>query len=98
MRAAAPVRATMPSALVSSVTSSLAMQDTNHTNPPASTISPVTPAAMVRKPIQRARPANILVDHFKGRVDGVPRGQGSHPGDECDLCEHGGVSSKADRE
>src|SRR5262249_51831310 len=98
MRAAAPVRATMPSALVSSVTSSPAMLTTNQMKPPASTISAVIPVAMVRKPIHRAKPANILVDHFKGVVDGVPRRQGSHPCNERDLCEYGGISDKANRE
>src|SRR5262245_47860438 len=98
MRAAAPVSATMPSALVSSDTSSLAIWDTNQMKPPASRISPVAPAAMVRKPIQRARPANMSVDHFKGVVDGTPGGQGGHEGNQCDLTQHSCIAPEANRE
>src|SRR5215831_3264043 len=98
MRAAAPVSATMPSAFVSTDTSSLAMCQTNQTNPPARNISPVAPAAMVRKPIQRARPANMSVDHFKGVVDGTPGGQGGHEGNQCDLTQHSCIAPEANRE
>src|SRR5215467_5456336 len=97
MRAAAPVRTTIPSALVSSVTSSLEICRTNQTNPTASTIIAVIAVAIVRKPIHRARPANMSVDHFKGVVDSLSRGQGSHPRDECDLSKHSSVSDKANR-
>ena len=59
---------------------------------------PVAPAAMVRNPIQRANPPNMSVDHFKRVVYGMPRRQGGHPCNKCDLSEHGGVSDKANRE
>src|SRR5262249_2642934 len=98
MRAAAPVSATMPSAFVSTDTSSLAMCQTNQTNPPARNISPVAPAAMVRKPIQRARPANMSVDHFKGVVDGLTRGEGGDGSDQGDLHQHKNVAHNTDGE
>src|SRR5262245_26857124 len=98
MRAAAPVSATMPSALVSSDASSLAIRETNQMNPPVSRISPLTPAAIVKKPIQRARPANMSVDHFKGVVDGMPGGQGGHEGNHCNLAQHSRIAPEANRE
>src|SRR6476660_8538913 len=98
MRAAAPVRATMPSALVSSVTSSPAMLKMNHPNPTASKIIPVAPAAMVRKPIQRARPANMSVDHFKRVVDGLTRGEGGDGSDQGDLHQHKNIAHNTNGE
>src|SRR5262245_36859 len=98
MRAAAPVSATMPSALVSSETSSLAMLDKNQTNPPASNMSPVAPATMVRKPIQRARLANMSVDHFKRVVDGMAGRQSGDQSDQYNLTQHGCIAGEADRE
>src|SRR4029077_504376 len=98
MRDAAPVRATMPSALVSRVTSSLAMLKTNHANPPASKMTPVAPAAIVRKPIQRASPANMSVDHFKGVVDGLTRRQSSDRSDQDDLNEQKNIAQKTNGE
>src|SRR4029078_6325173 len=98
IRAAAPVRATMPSALVSSVTSSPAMLKMNQPNPTASKIIAVAPAAMVRKPIQRARPAKMSVDHFKRVVDGLTRGQGGDGSDQSDLNQHKNIAHETNRE
>src|SRR5215813_7740522 len=98
MRDAAPVSATMPSALVSSVTSSPAMLKMNHPNPTASKMIPVAPAAMVKKPIQRARPANMSVDHFKRVVDGLTRGQGGDGSDQTNLNQYKNIAQETDRE
>src|SRR6478609_8933769 len=94
MRAAAPVSATIPSALLSSVISSPAICETNHTKPPARMIAAVAPTAMVRNPIQRARPANMSVDHFKRVVDGLPRRQRRHSCDQHDLRKHGNIAKQ----
>ncbi len=59
MRVAAPVSTTMPSALLSSVTSSVAIWPTNQKKPASASTTAAAPANMVVMPIQRATAANI---------------------------------------
>src|SRR5262245_11886172 len=97
MRAAAPVSTTMPSAFRSSAISSPAIWATNQPNPPASSKAPVAPAAIVRKPIQRATPASMSVDHLQRAVDRMPRGQSGHNRNQNHLPENGDIADNADR-
>src|ERR1035437_3693057 len=98
MRAAAPVSATMPSALRSRVTSSDGMVNTNQQNPAPSSTAPAVPADMVKKPITRARLVSMLVNRIQGPVHGMPRGHRRHQRDQHDLAEHGDIAGNADRE
>src|SRR4029079_8278954 len=98
MRAADPVRATIPSAFRSSVISSLAIWATNQPKPPASKRAAVAPAAIVRNPIQRAKPASMSVDGLQRAVDRMPRGPGRHDRDQYDLSKNGHVACNSNRE
>src|SRR5512144_2866765 len=98
MRAAAPVSATMPSALRSSVISSPAIWATNQPKPPASSRAPVAPAAIVRNPTQRAKPASMSVDGLQRAVDRMPRGPGGHDRNQHHLSKNSRIASESDRE
>src|SRR6185503_615542 len=98
MRAAEPVSTTMPSAFRSSVISSPAIWTTNQPKPPANSKAPVAPAAIVRKPIQRAKPASMSVDGLQRAVDRMPRGPGSHDRNQHHLSENGRIACESDRE
>src|SRR6187455_1880639 len=98
MRAAEPVSTTMPSAFRSSVISSPAIWATNQPKPPASNRAPVAPAAIVRNPIQRAKPANMSVDGLQRAVDRMPRGPGGHDRNQYHLSENGRIASESNRE
>src|SRR5689334_900947 len=98
MRAAEPVSTTIPSALRSSVISSPAIWATNQPKPPASSRAPVAPAAIVRNPIQRAKPASMSVDGLQRAVDRMPRGPGGHDRDQYHLSDYGRIAKEPDRE
>src|SRR4029078_13152869 len=95
---AEPVNSTIPSAFRSSVISSPAIWTTNQPKPPANSKAPVAPAAIVRNPIQRAKPANMSVDGLQCAVDRMPRGPGGHDRNQHHLSENGRIACKADRE
>src|SRR6185437_304878 len=69
----------------------------NQIKPPASSTSPAAVIAMVKKPIQRAKAASILVNRLKRTIDRVARGQGGHERDQKTLPENRCIAGDADR-